>query len=62
MKNQESMRQILESALTEIRSKYGMALSTIDVEWTGTMAQPACAISRVVFHGASYPPIDWDGQ
>lgn len=62
MKNQQSVRQIIESALNEIRAKYGMSLYTIDVEWTGTLAEPACSITRVEFRGISCHPTDKEGQ
>lgn len=62
MNNQESMHQILKSALNEIRAKYGLALYTINVEWRGTGDQPDRSVAELGLNGLSYLPIDRDGQ
>lgn len=51
MSNQ-SINDILSSALQEVRRKHGIAAHTIRVEWTGTVDRPAIAITRIEVEGS----------
>ena len=52
MTNQQSINDILEAALQEVRRQHGLAAHTIRVEWTGTIGHPAIAITRIEVEGS----------
>lgn len=52
MTNHQSIHDILEAALQEVRRQHGLAAHTIRVEWMGTVDRPAIAITRIEVEGS----------
>lgn len=53
MNEQQTIHDILMSALQEIREQHGLAVYTIRTEWTGTVDRPALAITRIEVEGSA---------
>lgn len=53
MTKQQSIHDILMTALQEIRSQHGFAAHTIRVEWLGTIDRPSIAVTRIGVKGSA---------
>lgn len=53
MNTEQSIRDILEAALKEIRDKHGVAVQRVSAEWIGTIANPAGDTTRIEFEGSA---------
>lgn len=52
MTNQQSINDILTTALQEVRRQHGLAAHTVRVEWTDTVDRPAIAVTRIEVEGS----------
>lgn len=52
MSNQQSINDILTTALHEVRQQYGLAPHTIRVKWLGTVGCPAIAVTSIEIEGS----------